>query len=87
MNILKGYFEVIENILVEPISIAFVLGFINPQFNFIWNLNMMHKASLGHTRTMDVTTRPHSKKSRPEIQELAERKRGTQVEDDLLAPK
>ena len=35
MNILKGYFEVTENILVEPISIAFVLGFINPQFKFL----------------------------------------------------
>ena len=57
---------------------------------------MMHKwlASLGHTRlgswsyqTRDVTTRPHSEESRPEIQGLAERKRGTQVEDDLHAPK
>ena len=45
------------------------------------------KASLGHTRTRDVTTRPHSKESRPEIQELAERKPGTPVEDDLHAPK
>ena len=35
MKILKGYFEVIENILVEPISIAFVLGFNNPQFKFL----------------------------------------------------
>ena len=45
------------------------------------------KASLGHTRTRDVTTRPPSEESRPEIQELAERKRGTQVEDDLHAPR
>ena len=45
-------------------------------------------ASLGHTRrTRDVTTRPHSKESRPEIQESAETKRGTQVEGDLLAPR
>ena len=64
-------------------------GFTNPHFKIKWNLNMMHKllASLGHTRTRDVTTRPHLKESRPEIQQLAERKRGTQVEDDLLAPK
>ena len=64
-------------------------GFTNPHFKFKWNLNMMHKwlAGLGHTRTRDVTTRPHSKKSRPEIQESAERKWGTQVEDDLHAPK
>ena len=58
-----------------------------PISNLFERLNMMHKASLGHTRTRDVTTRPHLKKSRPEIQELAERKRGTQVEHDLLAPK
>ena len=45
------------------------------------------KASLGHTRTRDVTTRPHSEESRPEIQELAERKRGTQVKVDLHGPK
>ena len=53
--------------------------------NFKHDANM--KASLGHTRTRDVTTRPHSKESRPEIQGLAERKWGTLVEDDLLAPK
>ena len=49
---------------------------------------MMHNwlASLGHTRTRDVTTRPHLKESRPEIQGSAERKWGTPVEDDLLAP-
>ena len=45
------------------------------------------KASLGHTRTRDVITRPHSEESRAEIQESAERRRGTQVEDDLHAPR
>ena len=45
------------------------------------------KASLGHTRTRDVTTCPHAKESRPEIQGSAERKWGTQVEDDLHAPR
>lgn len=45
------------------------------------------RASLVHTRTRDVTTHPHSKESRPEIQESARRKWRTQVEDDLLAPR
>ena len=64
-------------------------GFTNPHFKFKWNLNMMHKwlAGLGHTRTRDVTTRPHSEESRPEIQGSVERKQGTQVEDDLHAAK
>ena len=63
-------------------------GFTNPHFKFKWNLNMMHTllASLGHTRTRDVTTRPHLKESHPEIQGSMERW-GTPVEDDLLAPK
>ena len=64
-------------------------GFTSPHFKIKWNLKMMHNllASLGHTRTRDVTTRPHSKESRPEIQESAGKERGTQVEDDLLAPR
>ena len=64
-------------------------GFTNPHFKFKWNLNMMHTwlASLEHTRTRDVTTRPHLKESRPEIQGSMERRWGTPVEDDLLAPK
>ena len=64
-------------------------GSTNPHFKFRRNLNMMHKwlASLEHTRTRDVTTRPHLKESRPEIQGSMERKWGTPVEDDLLAPK
>ena len=64
-------------------------GFTNPHFKFKWNLTMMHKwlAGLGHTRTRDVTTRPHLKESCPEIQGLTERKWGTPVEDDLLAPR
>ena len=45
------------------------------------------KASLGHTRARDVTTRPHLKESRPEIQGSMERKWDTPVEDDLHAPK
>jgi len=34
-------------------------GFTNPHFRIKWNLNMMHTwlASLGHTRTRDVTDR------------------------------
>ena len=72
-----------------PEMISISKGFKNPHFKFKWYLNMMHTwlASLGHTRTRDVTTHPQSKESRPEIQESAERKRGTQVEDDLLAPR
>ena len=45
------------------------------------------KASLGHTRTRDVTTRPHLKESRPDIQGSAERKWGSQVEDYIHAPR
>ena len=45
------------------------------------------KASLGHTRTRDVTTRPHSKESRPEIWVPPGRRRDTQVEDDPPFPK
>ena len=64
-------------------------GSTNPHFKFKWKINMMQKllASLGHARTRDVTTRPHLKESRPEIQGSMERKRGTPVKDDLLAPK
>ena len=81
MGSLKIHFK------VEPIGKTLVLGFATfPISNLFERLNMMHKASLAHTRTRYVTTCPHSEESRPEIQELAERKRGTQVEDDLLAP-
>ena len=48
-------------ILVEPSSIQVVLGFQHPHFKIQKNLNMMQhmEASLGQTRTRDVTTGPY----------------------------
>ena len=95
--LLPIFLEKIRNIFLGQIETIFIWvisrndseGFTNPHFKFKWNLNMMHTwlASLEHTRTRDVATRPHSKESRPEIQGSAERKWGTQVEDDLHAPR
>ena len=85
------------NIFLDPFGAIFIWdisrndseGFTDPHFKFKWNLDMMHTwlASLEHTRTRDVKTGPHLRESRPEIQGSTERKRGTPVEDDLLAPK
>ena len=44
------------------------------------------KASLGHTRTRDVTTRPHLKESRPEIQGSTERNRVLQSKTIFSLP-
>ena len=70
MNILKGYFEVIENILVEPIWIAFVLGFINPHFKFIkFKHDDMNAYETNCNQTLGLwQLTPTKQESRPEIQ-------------------
>ena len=83
------FLDLFGTIFIWVISRDDPQGFTNPHFKIKWNLKMMHNwlASLGHTRTRDVTTRPHLKESRPEIQGSTERRWGTPIEDDLLAPK
>ena len=75
---LSNIFREHTDIFLDPFGAIFIWvisrndseGFTYPHFKFKWNLNMMHTwlASLGHTKTGDVTTRPHLKESRPEIQ-------------------
>ena len=64
-------------------------GSTNPHFKIKWNFKrdaQMTSYSRSY-QTRDVTTRPHLTESRLEIQGSTERKRGTPVEDDPLAPR